>query len=167
MSGFVLSRPAQGHKTDIHAEADALTALLASGRSCQGVSAFVSSVTCQDCFALLANCGIKRVLYPKPDDGYYSSHRAKISRIARHHAIDVLEVPPLRPYRPLPDGFLETLPRLPRAWGQGGDFHAPADGAEECALGPPAGDDAREAQQSCLASSGARSGASRGAADKG
>ena len=117
-----------GHRTDIHAEADALTALLASGRALGAVAeltVYVSSVTCADCFALIANVGIRRVCYPRPDEGYYSTHRAQMSRLARFHAVQIVEAPPLRPYRPVPEDLLSLLPQLPRAWGKGGDLHVP------------------------------------------
>jgi len=116
-------RKLSGQSTDIHAEADAISALVGSGKSMKEASLYVSSVCCKDCFALAVNSGIRRFLFPEPDPSYYTTHRKRIATMARFHEVTVIETPPLRPYRRLKKSFLLSLPPLSRAWGKGGNVH--------------------------------------------
>lgn len=120
-------RKRAGNQTDIHAEADALTALFRSPprqEEMNCITAYISSVPCQVCFAMLVNAGISRIVYPQPKTaGYYQTHRSQNAQIASSHGVQVLETTmPLPPYRPIintAEFMMKELPDLPRAWAGG------------------------------------------------
>ena len=119
-------RKRSGNQTDIHAEADALTALLSSSSTplpeMKNVTVYISSAPCQACFAMIVNAGIKRVMYPQPrTTDYYQSHRSHNTRIAACNQVQVIETAhALPPYRPVDtEAFLQKLPDLPRTWAGG------------------------------------------------
>ena len=56
------------HRSDCHAEANAVAECARRGRSIQGLSCYVTRAPCTACYKLLASAGIGRIVAPQPLD---------------------------------------------------------------------------------------------------
>lgn len=104
------------HRTDLHAEADAVVTAAMNGVALEGATLYCTIVCCRTCFALAAGAGIKRIVTPPPpggDQGYYRSHGRLNAEIARAHHIQVCAELPMPAYEPVcDDSFLPRIRRL-------------------------------------------------------
>jgi deoxycytidylate deaminase len=104
-------------RTDLHAEADAITAAALNGVALQGSTLYCTIVCCRACFRLVAAAGIERIVTPPaPNQGYIHSNVVPSAEIASSFHIEVCDDAELPPYAPVSDrSFLPHLTRrIPR-----------------------------------------------------
>jgi dCMP deaminase len=100
-------------RTDLHAEADAITAAARNGISLDGATLYCTIMCCRSCFALVTGAGITRVVTPPAvNHGYQVMHGEVNAEIADLYGMEVCDDAVLPPYEKVPDdSFLPALKR--------------------------------------------------------
>ena len=107
-------------RTDLHAEADAVTAAALNGISLDGCTLYCTIMCCRSCFALVAAAGITRVVTPAAScESVRVSHGEHNLLVAECHAIDVCDTAVMPPYEPVTE--VPLLPALRRRIPQSAD----------------------------------------------
>src|SRR5213082_715511 len=99
----------------IHAEANAILQAARNGVRIEGADIYTTASPCWPCFKMIANAGIKRIVYGE----FYRDER--IFEVARKVGIGLVDLSSEKPaLAPLPGGMLERAPRRGAFGGRGG-----------------------------------------------
>ena len=74
----------------IHAEMNALAQAARHGVAIEGATVYTTASPCWDCFRVLANAGIKRLVYLEPYRA--EEHQKRIEEVAREIGIEVVKL---------------------------------------------------------------------------
>jgi len=98
--------------TDLHAEADCISAAARGGASLLGCTLYVSSIPCEACFKLSVAAGVARIVHPPPPNpDFYAKSQRHCKRLAQRHGVAVAAGAELPPHRDCADADLGLPPK--------------------------------------------------------